>query len=173
MTSREQNLELLKQNISWSIKATKKPQVEDIDYEREEVENHDQDFALNRQLLKRIEVSEGVFTEIKDLIKSGHIKDHLSGAIAQRVQRVKDQIIGVPKPTAENGESENKALAPSSSGTGIEIIQEDEELADQSDGQKSVSVSCLDNSQDAYGSSASPLREGKVDSSENQEEQPE
>ena len=35
MNSREQNLELLKQNISWSIKATKKPQVEDIDYERE------------------------------------------------------------------------------------------------------------------------------------------
>ena len=134
MNSREQNLELLKQNISWSIKATKKPQVEDIDYEREEVENHDQDFALNRQLLKRIEISEGVFTEIKDLIKSGQIKEHLSGAIAQRVQQVKDQIIGVPGPASEKNELEDKALAPQSSGTGIEVIQEDEELADQSDG---------------------------------------
>ena len=59
--------------------------MEPIDFEKEQRQNEDQDFALNRQLLKRIEITEGVFSDIKNLIESGEITRHLEDKILERV----------------------------------------------------------------------------------------
>ena len=85
-------MQALLQGGSWSIKATKKPTVETINYEEEKRQNYDQDVKLNRQLLQTIRVTDSLVNQLENVISHGKIHDHLEQEMAARITNLKKDI---------------------------------------------------------------------------------